>query len=79
MTDSASWQKLFGGNALVFAESMCIRRFEGQFVARPEGGATGGRRLARKNILGDVQTFADLMSISRYRGRIPISEPMLTA
>jgi hypothetical protein len=37
MTDSASWQKLFGGNALVFAESMCIRRFEGQFVARPEG------------------------------------------
>ncbi len=72
-TDSPSWQKIFGGNAVVFAESMCIRRFEGQLVARLERVETGSQRLARKNILGEAQTLADLMGISRYRGRVCLS------
>ena len=69
-TDSAFWQKIFGGNAIVFGESMCIRRLEGQLVTRPERVATGSERLAQKNILREAQTFADLMGISRYRGRL---------
>ena len=57
--------QFFVAKALVFVELMCIRIFEG-FTWNP---ARSGRRQvandrAAKIILGEAQTFADLMPIS---------------
>lgn len=66
-------ERFLTGDTLVFAGSMCIRRFKGRFVTRRERVATGSRWPARKNILGEAQAFADLMGISRYRGSMCLS------
>jgi len=74
------WQTrvFLGGNALTFAGLMCIRRFEARLVTRPDRRGRVAQGPARKNILGEAQTFADLMGISTYREeRVPVGEPVV--
>ena len=59
------------GNAIVFADSMCIRIFEDR-VRPSQPGTDWASGDYTKNFSGQAQTFVDLMGISRYRGRMAV-------